>query len=519
MRTRVLFIFVFFLLLIVKKTEGQGTLITKSSITPNTCSLVDSTIKLVSSNLPIIIIDTKGQAIPLKDRVVVDMKIIYNGEGVRNNIKDEYNDYDGKIAIERRGWSSRKYPKKQYAFETQDEKGENLNVSLMGLPAENDWVLNAPYGDKSLMRNVLTYQLARNMGWYASRTKFCELIFDNEYRGVYVLIEKIKRDKNRVDISKLKPDEISGDDLTGGYIIKIDKFDEGEDSLWISAYPSKYDEDNRIHYLYRYPEGDDIVYEQKKYIQNYVYEFETIMDGPYYTDPITGYYTHINVNSFVDFFIINEIGRNIDGYRLSTYMFKDKDSKGGKLTMGPVWDFNLAFGNANYYDGVEIDGWDVEKMSGYGHGKYNIPFWWKKFMADARFMNRVFNRWHELREDILSVDVLFSFIDSVAISLDESQTRNFIAWDILGNYVWPNARGYDDRMTYQDEIDYLKQWLHERIEWMDNNIPADAAAVTWVDPDSVNLSGFVGVEKVISISEIVKDSVNIDFCVNNFSKG
>ena len=127
-------------------------------------------------------------------------------------------------------------PKKQYALETQDDLGNNLNVPLLGMPAENDWILYAPYSDKSLIRNVLAYKLSWDVGRYASRTRLCELVLNGDYRGLYVLMEKIKRDKNRVDISTLNPDEITGDDLTGGYIIKIDKSAGESVRGWYSPY-------------------------------------------------------------------------------------------------------------------------------------------------------------------------------------------------------------------------------------------------------------------------------------------
>ena len=169
-----------------------------------------------SSNLPIFVINTNGQTIVNEPKIIVDLGIIYNGEGVRNNITDPFNHYNGKIGIEIRGASSQQYPKKQYGFETWDSSGEEIDVSLLGLPEESDWILYAPYADKSLMRNVLAYSLSNKIGRYASRSRFCELILNGEYMGVFVLFEKIKRDKHRVDISKLTEADTTGDALTGG---------------------------------------------------------------------------------------------------------------------------------------------------------------------------------------------------------------------------------------------------------------------------------------------------------------
>ena len=145
-----------------------------------------------SSNLPIVVINTNGQAIQDDPRIVCDMGIIDNGFGNINSINDPFNDYNGKISIEYRGSSSQSFPKKAYALETQDAIGNNNNVSILGMPVENDWILYAPYTDKSLMRNFLTFYLGRRMNNYSPRTVYCELVVNGDYRGVYVLMEKIK---------------------------------------------------------------------------------------------------------------------------------------------------------------------------------------------------------------------------------------------------------------------------------------------------------------------------------------
>ena len=162
-------------------------------------------VSFTSSNLPIVVINTHGQQIPDDYKIIADMGIIYNGEGVRNNLTDPFNNYNGKIGIEIRGSSSQMFPKKQYAVETKDANGNDLDVSLLGFPPEEDWILYAPYNDKSLIRDVLVYKLANDMGRYASRSKFCELVLNGEYMGIYVLFEKIKRDANRVNIKKMEP--------------------------------------------------------------------------------------------------------------------------------------------------------------------------------------------------------------------------------------------------------------------------------------------------------------------------
>ncbi len=429
------------------------------------------TVNFESSNLPIVVINTHGQTIPDEYRIIADMGIIYNGPGQRNHVNDPFNNYDGKISIELRGSSSQMFPKKQYALETEDAQGENLNVSLLGLPEENDWILNGPYSDKSLIRNVLIYRLARDLGNYASRTRFCELVLNGDYRGVYILMEKIKRDKHRVNIAKLKPDEISGDDLTGGYIVKIDKLAGENVGGWHSIFPPYPNSTHRIFYQYHYPKPDEIVDEQKQYIQNYIFDFEKTMFSPQYQDPVKGYYSKVDLQSFVDYFILNEISRNVDGYRLSAFLYKDKDSKDPRLHAGPIWDFNIAFGNADYYHAYSTQGWQVfinhDEQFVSWDDPFQVPFWWEKLMADSVFMKQTIQRWKNLRGNILSKDRLFGLIDSYVDTLSEAQVRNFERWPVLGTHIWPN---YFVGNTYQEEIDYLKSWIDKRLVWMDTQL-------------------------------------------------
>jgi hypothetical protein len=405
------------------------------------------------------------------------MGIIFNGPDQRNNTADPHNNYSGKIGIEIRGASSAGWAKKSYRFETQQEDGSNRNVSLLGLPVENDWILYASYYDRSLMRNVLTFKLARQLGWYASRYRYCELILNGEYQGIYILLEKIKRDKNRVDIAKLDSTDISGDALTGGYIIKIDK------EPWNPGFDSPYapfpEAGQPIRYQYHYPKGDEILVEQINYISGYMTEYESVMAGNNYTDPLEGYNKYINVQSFVDYLILNELSRNVDGYRLSAFFYKDSDNNGGKLSAGPVWDYNFSFGNVGYYNSWLIEGWQLiyfaDDEDFHTYDNFFIPFWWKILFEDENFNNEISKRWWELRVTIFSKENIFSFIDSTKDTLDEAKDRNFEFWGGPGDpyegggWFPPIPEGMQVN-NYSEEINYLKNWISDRIDWMDTNI-------------------------------------------------
>ncbi|MCK5147258.1 CotH kinase family protein [bacterium] len=424
---------------------------------------------LIQSHLPIIIINTNGQPIPDEPKMIADMRIIRNEDGSPNVISDTATHYLGKIGIEKRGSSSQWFfPKKQYAFETRHEDGSNRNVSLLGLPEENDWILYAPYSDKTLMRNVLVYTLWQQTGRYASKCRFCEVVINDEYQGIYVLMEKIKIDDNRIDIANLKAEDVFGDELTGGYVIKVDKTDGQKNEGWESPYLPYSGAWQRVFYQYHDPDQDELMPEQKTYIQNYITAFEEMMHSADYR---LQYDQWLDVDSFIDFFLINELSKNVDGFRLSAFMIKDKDSKGGLLKMGPVWDFNLGFGNADYFDGWKTTRWQLEYFFSsyvFKDDPFFPPFWWKRLWEDDSFKYKTALRWNELRETIFSNQFLESFVDSVSVHLGDAVQRNYQCWpDALGQYVWPNPDGYNDRTTYQSEIDWMKIWIQQRLSWMD----------------------------------------------------
>ncbi|MFN8357401.1 MAG: CotH kinase family protein [Spirosomataceae bacterium] len=438
----------------------------------------------IGSLLPIIVIKTNGQLIKDEPKVVVDMGIIYKGKGVRNYSNDPFNAYEGKAAIEFRGSTSQTLsPKKPYGFETQDEQGNNRNVSLLGLPEENDWVLLAPYSDKSLVRDAFTYDIARQIyHTWVPRTQFCEVMVDYQYQGLYVLTEKIKRDKNRVNIAELKKTDNEGDQLTGGYIVKLDKFTGGPSASFNSPYKSM--AGGRITYQIEYPDIKDITDAQQSYIAKYITDFEQVLNSANFNDPQNGYAKWIDFSSFVDYFIMTELSKNVDGYRFSTYFYKQKDSQGGKIVMGPLWDYNIAYGAGDFCDNWTPTGWQFEQ---YKVCYTDIPFWWSRLVQDKTFTSAVMTRWQSLRKGIWSDEKLFSRLDSTVNAIGEARIRNFQRWNILSTKVWSN---YYAGGNYGAEYDYLRFWLSDRLLWLDAQLPVLAGVVTATEPStfSWNLS-------------------------------
>jgi hypothetical protein len=457
--------------------------------------------EFTSSNLPILVINTGGRVIPDDPKLTAEMGLIDNGPGRRNGIGDPWNGYEGRIGIEMKGESSQMFPKKSYFFETRDSLGENRNVSLLGMPAENDWVLYAPYTDKSLLRNSLTFLLAAELGGYVPRARFCELVLNGDYQGIYVLMERIKRDKNRVDISKLDVSDLAGDAITGGYILRVDKHDASDDPGWVSVPAVSLPGERNLFFQYFDPKYGELQEAQRSYIRNFIYDFESVLSGPLFNSRTLGYARYIDVPSFIDHIIMTEISKNIDGYVFSTYMYKDRNSKGGLLHMGPLWDFDLAYGNLNYNDlALKTPGWLYTE-------NYRM-YWFRRLMEDPNFRNRLRCRWDELRSTVLSNARVSAKIDSLVAEVSESQERNFKRWKILGQYVWPNSFIGN---TFEEEVQYLTNWITDRLDWMTLYIGGnceslalgledDAATVmAFPNPFSTQITFQTGIPRILQI--------------------
>ena len=266
-----------------------------------------------------------------------------------------------------------------------------------------------------------------------------------------------------MDISKLEPDETTGDDLTGGYILKVDKWDGDNNDGWWSDPPLP--EYEGVWYQYHYPKPEDIVEEQRNYIINYITDFEALIASSSYNDPAAGYYDQVDLGSFIDVSLMSEISKNVDAYRLSAFMYKDKDSDDDRLTMGPIWDYNLAFGNADYYGGWDPTGWQMDIELGEDY--FKIPFWWYRIWNDETFRIAFNQRWQDLRQSVFSEDYIMNMIDSATTLIDEAQVRNFQRWPVLDEYVWPNAYVGG---SYENEIDYLKGWITDHLDWVDQQV-------------------------------------------------
>jgi hypothetical protein len=417
--------------------------------------VLDSTkLPIVAMKLPFLV--PSWDPIPDTPKVSVKMAIINNGYNVMNHITDPQNGYKGTIGIEKRGSISQAfwYQQKSYGFETRDINNLDSDAVILGMPKEHDWVLYGPFDDESFMRNVLVYQLGSEMGHYTPRTKFCEVQFYDwlwqpDYRGVYVMMEKIKRDNNRVNIAKLKPTDNAGDSLTGGYIFAVDKNIWANDSGWKSPY------DTSVFFSYKYPKGSDITNQQKNYLKAYVDSFETVLQGPNFANPVTGYRKYISDNSFIDFFLMQELTKSVDAFRRSAYMYKDKNSNGGKIKAGPLWDFNSSLYNAKLCTFEQDTGWAYKTVCWVNSG-FHVPFWWGRLLQDSIYRNDMKCRWIQLRSSTLDTTHIFHLIDSMKTYIGIAANRHYTKFSLNTNL--------------QAESDTLKWWIKKRLVWLDTHI-------------------------------------------------
>lgn len=408
---------------------------------------------ITDSNLPIVIINTDRSA-PIVDdpRVLATMKIIYRGPGERNYLADQdnfqYLNYNGRINIEIRGSSTQERPKKQYGFTTlmSDNITKN-NVSLLGLPKENDWILNAMVFDPSLMRDYICYNLSRQLGEYASRTIYCELMINGDYRGLYLLQEKIKADDNRVNITKITRQDNTLPSITGGYIIKADKTTGGDPVAWTM----KDWYGTGVAFIHEFPDPQDITALQSDYIYNrFLYLQTAAFTGN--TSAPDGFQYVIDVPSFINYMLISEISSNCDAYQFSTYFHKDRN---GKLRAGPVWDNDLTFGNDLFFWGFDRSKSNIWQFS---NGDNEGARFWRDLFNNDEFKCALARRWNYLIQpgQPLNPLSLETFIDQTASYIAEAAARDNSVWGNTGNL--------------QQRVQQIKTFIGVRIPWITNNL-------------------------------------------------
>jgi len=372
-----------------------------------------------------------------------------------------------------------------YAVELWNEANQDKNMSVLGMPEESDWVLYAPnMYDRPLIHNSFIYHLSNEIGRYAPRTRFVELwvnttggaltgpVPSGDYRGVYVLMEKIKRNERRVDINRLEPQNTQAPSVTGGYMFKVgDDMDFNERAFYAA----------NLNIAYQYPNGLEMVTSQRvaqsNYIQSYFNSFYAALTGPDPDNAATGYPAYIDLDSWIDHHLLNVATLNVDGLRLSAYFFKDRDKR---IEMGPIWDFDRSMGTSGGDDARPFNPRNWRGLSNDGGTDFfNAAVWsnpWYSLLFKRPdFWQRYIDRYQELRTTYFSNAHLHALIDGLAAQLREAQPRDVLQWhDTTPRSGTLSYNGYTHTFhgTYQGEIDFMKRWLNDRLDFMDTNFLA-----------------------------------------------
>ena len=455
-----------------------------------------------SYDLPLIIVNTQnGQALQKgADKIPATMSILDKGT---NNVADSSKGEKYNIGIKIRGQTSADFPKKGYGIELKarpctnvaDTACHDTSLKVLGMPKNADWVFHGPYVDKTLIRNALAYWLYQRTGRYSSRFKFFELYLNGQYKGVYLLLEKIKRAKARVHIAKLKDEDIDGDEVTGGYVLSVDKVENNSTSgLNKEGFKSK----DGSPVVMRSPRKENTNKQQQDFIQNFFNKIETTCDNG---DVMSnGCSDILDMDAAVDYVIHEDVTNNTDAYICSFYMFKDKDSKGGKLQLGAPWDFNLAFGAYQRVGGEKADGWRIPQSAKGGSGEWFVAKWIQNLWSNNAFQQKYKERWAELRSGVWHTKNIDHFIDSLKTHLKNAADRNFERWPNLGQASgtgdpdplesgnnggnnggnqWGFGMGgftmsfkmnYYNEPTWDAEIEHLRKYVKQRFAWIDQQM-------------------------------------------------
>lgn len=409
-----------------------------------------------SSHLPVISFDTKNQEIlggddrSVKDYIQVSMDV-FDNKGIVNTMDKQT--YSTEALIRYRGNSSRFFEKKGLRLKLVNKKGKDDPYKLLGLSKDSDYVLHGPYLDKTLIRNYLGYNITGEVMDYSPNVRFCEVFINGEYQGVYLLVENVKVSKNRVNVSKLNKNS-----KVSSYLLEITRRRSiGDDINYLNNF-SKYTNRIKTHseYNIKYPTSSKINEELNDYINSDISDFEKILYSYDYNNENIGYSKYIDIDSFVNYVVLNEFFLNYDAGNNSTYLYKDKSGKLGLV----FWDLNNIFDN--YFTKILDENQDFMMKD---------KSWFQMLLKDDYFTERVIKRYKELRETILSEEYLYNYIDETIMYLGPAIERNFVKWgdsftDLKNKYVDVSRNAH----SYSEAIDDMKDAIHKRGEWLDDNI-------------------------------------------------
>jgi hypothetical protein len=427
-----------------------------------------------TSNLPVVVLDGFGSGKPNSD--VQMFWSLFEPNAATSNRTALTNAPDlatrGRMVV--RGSSSAGWPKYSMNIEAWDERNEDTDVTPLGMAPEADWILQSNYDyDRGMIRNPFMYEFSNRVGRWAPRWRFVEVFantdngtldYPADYMGVYAIMEKPERGGDRIDVERLDPNDLTGDDVTGGYIVKVDRLDAGT-SGWVTSrnFPLTEPFGTEVRLNYGYPEelpapAPAIPAQQSAYIRSYVQAFEDAVVQANRTHPVTGlhYTDYIDRDSWVDHGLLNILAQNADCFRLSTYMHKPRL---GKLAAGPIWDFDRTMGST--------DGRSTNPV-GFSAAQPATDImtwgWWKFLWTDPDFAQHFTDRWFTLRDGVLTNANLTGLVTQMQTELNEAAVRNYAKWTATPPRDGPDA---GTTATFSDEMDIMRNWLTQHANWVD----------------------------------------------------
>lgn len=412
----------------------------------------------VAESLPKLSLTTDGGVAIVSKEDYVTGQFNLEGEGSEP--------LSGALEIRGRGNSTWGWPKKPYRIKLAS------STALLGMPANRHWVLLANYADKTLIRNDLTFMFSKSLGMeYTPRAQHVEVHLNGAYQGVYQLVEHIRVGKDRVNIPELKVGDTDADKITGGYLLEIDfryHKDYCKTAFWETFCVNGENLNRQVDFCIdsnhgmdpfclQSPESlhDPAWSAQRNYIETYFADTEAALFGVDFKDPVKGYAAYLDVDSLVNYYLINELFKNPDGTSASAYVYK---KRGGKFFFGPVWDFDLALGNAGYDDVDKTYGWRTRNSA-----------WFKRLFEDPAFEAKVKARWQALKAEGM-FELLFIYADARATWLDKQQKANYQIWSITDFASWILHGTHGGTGSYEAEVKELIRWQRARYEWMDGQL-------------------------------------------------
>jgi hypothetical protein len=411
-----------------------------------------STAPMEKSDLPVLRLLVAAPGGPILDEPKVGgtLSLFLAGSCPIGKLKKCRPTASASVRVELRGNSSlRLSPKKSYGFVLQEEPHGAALTNALELPRRDKWILQACYADRTCLRNRLAYAIAAAMGRPAPEVRFVELVVGDQYQGLYTLLPRPSR-------AMLSLPPVSHSDVTGGYIIRREGVGKAGGRSWRAR--------SGLMWTYHYPAADVITDQQRQYLRDFLDRVEEQIELGEHGN--NGFSAVLDLDSWVDYALLQELANNVDAYWKSMFVYKMPDRLGGRLFLGPAWDFDIAFGNADFRGGWRTDVWAFTADEQEGDQDV-VPGFWQALWSNPLFVRRAATRWQALQQHVLEPGRLDARLDKWQIEIAAARRRDQRRWGTAGRRLWPNHYVGDDDAG---DVQILKAWIHRRIAWLVGSI-------------------------------------------------